>query len=76
MTDGGEVGVRLTRRRGRRHRGRGARARDDRSHDPVQLRPDTDRAEPEHQDYLQRIPNGYTCHFPRAGWVLPKRAEV
>lgn len=31
-------------------------------------------AEPEHQDYLQRIPNGYTCHFPRAGWVLPKRA--
>ena len=33
-------------------------------------------AEPEHQDYLQRIPNGYTCHFPRAGWVLPKRAEV
>ena len=33
-------------------------------------------AEPEHQDYLQRIPNGYTCHFPRAGWVLPKRTEV
>ncbi|WP_170376669.1 MULTISPECIES: peptide-methionine (S)-S-oxide reductase MsrA [Ruegeria] len=30
-------------------------------------------AEPEHQDYLERIPNGYTCHFPRAGWVLPKR---
>jgi len=29
-------------------------------------------AEPEHQDYLQRIPNGYTCHFPRADWVLPK----
>ena len=28
-------------------------------------------AEPEHQDYLQRIPNGYTCHFPRADWVLP-----
>jgi hypothetical protein len=27
-------------------------------------------AEPEHQDYLERIPNGYTCHFPRAGWVL------
>ena len=22
-------------------------------------------AEPEHQDYLQRYPNGYTCHFPR-----------
>ena len=31
-------------------------------------------AEPEHQDYLERIPNGYTCHFPRADWVLPKRA--
>ena len=31
-------------------------------------------AEPEHQDYLERIPNGYTCHFPRPGWVLPKRA--
>lgn len=31
-------------------------------------------AEPEHQDYLQRIPHGYTCHFPRADWVLPKRA--
>ena len=31
-------------------------------------------AEPEHQDYLERIPNGYTCHFPRKGWVLPKRA--
>ena len=30
-------------------------------------------AEPEHQDYLERIPNGYTCHFPRPGWVLPKR---
>ena len=27
-------------------------------------------AEPEHQDYLERIPNGYTCHFPRADWVL------
>jgi peptide-methionine (S)-S-oxide reductase len=30
-------------------------------------------AEPEHQDYLERTPNGYTCHFPRAGWVLPER---
>ncbi|KEJ90730.1 peptide-methionine (S)-S-oxide reductase MsrA [Sulfitobacter donghicola] len=30
-------------------------------------------AEPEHQDYLERIPNGYTCHFPRPDWVLPKR---
>jgi peptide-methionine (S)-S-oxide reductase len=33
-------------------------------------------AEPEHQDYLQRYPNGYTCHFPRPGWKLPRRAEV
>lgn len=31
------------------------------------------KAEPEHQDYLQRHPNGYTCHFPRADWVLPRR---
>ena len=30
-------------------------------------------AEPEHQDYLERIPNGYTCHFPRPGWKLPHR---
>ena len=30
-------------------------------------------AEPEHQDYLERLPNGYTCHFPRPDWVLPKR---
>ncbi|MGJ8627307.1 MAG: peptide-methionine (S)-S-oxide reductase MsrA [Sulfitobacter sp.] len=30
-------------------------------------------AEPEHQDYLERVPNGYTCHFPRADWILPKR---
>lgn len=34
-------------------------------------------AEPEHQDYLQRYPNGYTCHFVRPGWRLPRRtAEV
>ncbi|CAM5551360.1 MULTISPECIES: peptide-methionine (S)-S-oxide reductase MsrA [Streptomyces] len=33
-------------------------------------------AEPEHQDYLQRYPDGYTCHFPRPNWRLPKRAEV
>lgn len=33
-------------------------------------------AEPEHQDYLERVPNGYTCHFPRADWVLPKRAAA
>jgi len=30
-------------------------------------------AEPEHQDYLERIPQGYTCHFPRPGWALPRR---
>ena len=30
-------------------------------------------AEPEHQDYLERIPNGYTCHFVRPGWKLPRR---
>ncbi len=29
-------------------------------------------AEPEHQDYLERYPGGYTCHFPRPGWVLPE----
>ena len=28
-------------------------------------------AEPEHQDYLERIPWGYTCHFPRPNWKLP-----
>ncbi|HEX4790477.1 MAG TPA: peptide-methionine (S)-S-oxide reductase MsrA [Actinospica sp.] len=33
-------------------------------------------AEPEHQDYLQRYPNGYTCHYPRPNWRLPKRAEA
>jgi len=31
-------------------------------------------AEPEHQDYLERIPHGYTCHFIRPNWVLPRRA--
>jgi peptide-methionine (S)-S-oxide reductase len=30
-------------------------------------------AEPEHQDYLERIPNGYTCHFVRPDWKLPQR---
>ncbi|ENN86100.1 peptide methionine sulfoxide reductase [Rhizobium freirei PRF 81] len=30
-------------------------------------------AEPEHQDYLERYPNGYTCHFARPGWKLPRR---
>lgn len=33
-------------------------------------------AEPEHQDYLERIPNGYNCHFPRPNWKLPRRARA
>ena len=33
-------------------------------------------AEPEHQDYLERYPNGYTCHFPRPNWVLPKTTRA
>lgn len=33
-------------------------------------------AEPEHQDYLERFPNGYTCHFIRPGWTLPKRDDT
>lgn len=33
-------------------------------------------AEPEHQDYLERNPHGYTCHFPRANWKLPARAAA
>ena len=32
-------------------------------------------AEPEHQDYLERYPYGYTCHFVRPKWKLPGRAE-
>lgn len=31
-------------------------------------------AEPEHQDYLERLPDGYTCHFVRPNWKLPRRA--
>jgi peptide-methionine (S)-S-oxide reductase len=31
-------------------------------------------AEPEHQDYLERYPNGYTCHYIRPNWTLPHRA--
>jgi len=30
-------------------------------------------AEPEHQDYLERFPNGYTCHYLRPNWALPQR---
>ncbi|MCK1742831.1 peptide-methionine (S)-S-oxide reductase MsrA [Bradyrhizobium sp. 139] len=33
-------------------------------------------AEPEHQDYLERYPDGYTCHFIRPGWKLPRRATA
>lgn len=33
-------------------------------------------AEAEHQDYLERYPGGYTCHFPRPGWVLPRRSAA
>jgi peptide-methionine (S)-S-oxide reductase len=33
-------------------------------------------AEPEHQDYLQRIPHGYTCHFIRPHWKLPRRNQA
>ncbi len=32
-------------------------------------------AEPEHQDYLERYPNGYTCHYVRKDWRLPQRGE-
>jgi peptide-methionine (S)-S-oxide reductase len=33
-------------------------------------------AEPEHQDYLEKFPNGYTCHFVRPGWKLPVREKA
>ncbi len=33
-------------------------------------------AEPEHQDYLERIPNGYTCHYLRPEWKLPVREKA
>ncbi len=33
-------------------------------------------AEPEHQDYLERLPNGYTCHYIRPDWKLPVRQSV
>jgi peptide-methionine (S)-S-oxide reductase len=32
-------------------------------------------AEPEHQDYLEKIPNGYSCHFIRPHWKLPVRKD-
>lgn len=33
-------------------------------------------AEPEHQDYLERYPEGYTCNFVRPGWKLPRRSSA
>ena len=33
-------------------------------------------AEPEHQDYLEKYPEGYTCHFARPGWKLPRRNQA
>jgi len=44
----------------------------------TELEPASDfwEAEPEHQDYLQNRPDGYTCHFARPDWVLPKRATA
>jgi peptide-methionine (S)-S-oxide reductase len=33
-------------------------------------------AEPEHQDYLEQYPSGYTCHFIRPDWKLPHRATA
>ena len=33
-------------------------------------------AEEEHQDYLQKYPEGYTCHYVRPGWKLPHREQV
>jgi peptide-methionine (S)-S-oxide reductase len=33
-------------------------------------------AEPEHQDYLERYPNGYTCHFVRPAWKLPSQVAA
>ncbi len=43
----------------------------------TEIKPASDfwQAEPEHQDYLVRNPGGYTCHFPRKNWVLPKREK-
>jgi peptide-methionine (S)-S-oxide reductase len=42
----------------------------------VSLAGDFWEAEPEHQDYLERYPSGYTCHFIRPDWKLPRRAGV
>ncbi|MGH3960070.1 peptide-methionine (S)-S-oxide reductase MsrA [Mycobacterium sp.] len=42
----------------------------------VSLAGDFWEAEPEHQDYLQHYPTGYTCHFVRPDWKLPRRARI
>lgn len=44
----------------------------------TELKPASDfwEAEPEHQNFLVQNPGGYTCHFPRKDWVLPKREKV
>ena len=44
----------------------------------TELKPEGDfwEAEPEHQDYLERYPAGYTCHWVRPDWVLPRRAAA
>ena len=44
----------------------------------TEVKPDGDfwEAEAEHQDYLERYPHGYTCHFVRPGWKLPRREDA
>ena len=44
----------------------------------TELKPDGDfwEAEPEHQDYLERFPGGYPCHFVRPDWKLPRREDA
>jgi peptide-methionine (S)-S-oxide reductase len=44
----------------------------------TELKPDGDfwEAEPEHQDYLERFPGGYNCHFVRPDWKLPRREDA
>ena len=42
----------------------------------VQAAGDFWEAEAEHQDYLERYPGGYTCHFVRPDWKLPRRADA
>jgi len=32
-------------------------------------------AEPEHQDYLERYPSGYTCHYVRPDWILGSKSR-